>query len=408
MKFIAASLALYSLILLSGCRPSPEKLLATANKYHQNKKYKEADILYQKVIAKDKTNAEAYYREGLNLLAEGQPAQATRFLRRAIDLKPSNTDASSKLAEIYLTAYMSNPTRFKQLMPEVTDLTKKILQQDPNSFTGLRLQGLIAFSQRKLDDAIVSFAKANQVKPYSPEVIGWYAESLLMTNRQDEAQKLVRETLNHNKSWNGGYIFLYALAGKSNDRATQEAILREHVQNAPKDLSAIVQLADFLRQTDRFAEGEAVIKRVLDDKQAFPTGREVIGDYYMRAHKFDLAARQYEAGANEDDKNKLRYQQRIVAVNVAQGQNDQALSLARSLAASNPKDTVSNEMYARLLLTRLSADPGKTLTELKSLVQKDPGNPMLHIYLSQANLATNHFDVALAEANEALQQEAEE
>src|SRR3954447_22623996 len=142
MKFIAASLALYSLILLSGCRPSPEKLLATANKYHQNKKYKEADILYQKVIAKDKTNAEAYYREGLNLLEEGQPAQATRFLRRAIDLKPSNTDAASKLAEIYLTAYMSNPTRFKQLMSEVTDLTKKILQQDPNSFTGLRLQGL--------------------------------------------------------------------------------------------------------------------------------------------------------------------------------------------------------------------------------------------------------------------------
>src|SRR5947199_4591376 len=100
MKSIAASLAFCSLILLSGCRPSPEKLLATANKYHDNKKYKEADILYQKVIAKDKTNAKAYYRAGLNIMAEGQPGPANRFLRRARDLIPSNTEASTKLAEI--------------------------------------------------------------------------------------------------------------------------------------------------------------------------------------------------------------------------------------------------------------------------------------------------------------------
>ncbi|HEX4773552.1 MAG TPA: tetratricopeptide repeat protein [Bryobacteraceae bacterium] len=405
MKLIAASLAFCSLILLSGCRPSPEKLLATANKYHDNKKYKEADILYQKVIAKDKTNAEAYYRAGLNLLAEGMPGQATRFLRRAVDLKPSNTDASSKLAEVYLTAYMSNPARFKQLMPEVSELTKKILQQDPNSFTGLRLQGLIAFSDRKLDDAVAAFAKANQIKPYSPDVIGWYAESLLLLNRQDEAQKLVRETLNHNKTWSAGYLFLYALAGKSNDRATQEAILREHVRNDPKDTGAIVQLADFLRQTNRFDEGEAVIKRVLADKQAFPAAHEIVGDYYMRARKFDLATQQYEAGVNDDDKSKLRYQQRLVAVKVAEGHTDQALNLAKSLAAANPKDAVTNELYARLLLTGAGGDAGKTLAELKNLVQKDPGNPTLRLYLSQANLSTNHFDAAVSEANEALQAE---
>jgi tetratricopeptide (TPR) repeat protein len=407
MKLLLPSLALCSLVLVVGCRPSPEKLLATANKYHANKKYKEADILYEKVIAKDKTNAEAYYREGLNLLDEGDPVQATRFLRRAIDLKPSNSDASGKLAEIYLTAYMSNPTRFKQLMPEVTDLTKKILDRDPNSFAGLRLRGLIAFADRKLDDAIASFSKANQVKPYSPDVVGWYAESLVLSNRPDEAEKLVRETVDHNKAWSGGYMFLFALAGKNNDHARQEAILREHVQNAPKDPSAIVQLSDFLRQTGRVDEGETVIKTVLNDKQTFPVGREMVGDYYLRARKYDQATQQYEAGAKDDSKYALRYQQRIVAIDVAQGHNDKALALARTLSNANPKDATTNQMYARLLLqTGLAADATKSVTELKALVQKDPANPTLHLYLSQAYLATNQQDSALSEATEALQEEA--
>lgn len=380
--------------------------MATANKYHQNKKYKEADILYQKVIAKDKTNAEAYYREGLNLLDEGDPAQASRFLRRAVDLKPANSDASSKLAEIYLAAYMSNPERFKQLLPEVTDLTQRILQQNPDSFTGLRLQGLIALTAKKLDDAVAAFAKANQARPYSPELIGWYAESLLLLNRQDEAKQLVRDTIDHHKDWSGGYAFLFGLAGKANDRATQEAILREHVQNTPKDPAALAELADFLRQTGRYAEGEAVVRRTLSDKQAFPAAREMVGDYYMRGQKYDGAIQQYQAGEQENDKLRLRYQQRIIQVKVAQGNTADALALSRKLVADNPKDSVSNEMYSRLLLrTGLRSDASKSASEIKNLVQNDPKNPLLHLDLSQAYLAANRPDSALGEANEALQEE---
>ncbi len=93
MKYIFAFLSLAAMLFSAACTQSPEKLMATANKYHENKRYKEASILYQKVITKDKTNAEAYYREALNLLDDHQPIQAIGFLRRAIDLRPDNTDA---------------------------------------------------------------------------------------------------------------------------------------------------------------------------------------------------------------------------------------------------------------------------------------------------------------------------
>src|SRR5690242_3651637 len=143
MKYAFAIAPICAFLLVTGCAQSPQKLLATADKYHQNKKYKEASILYQKVIAKDKTNAAAYYGEGINLIDAGQPGEAAKYLRRALDLKPTNADAATKLAEIYLAAYAHNPRQYKSLLSDAQDLTTKMLQQDPNSFDGYRLQGLL-------------------------------------------------------------------------------------------------------------------------------------------------------------------------------------------------------------------------------------------------------------------------
>src|SRR5581483_1243595 len=159
MKYLFAFAPICALLFSTACTQSSERLLAAGNKYHAKAKYKEASILYQKAIAKDKTNAEAYYREGLNLLDGHDAVGAANFLRRAIDLKPDNIDAESKLAEIYLTAYATDPKRFKTLLPDVHDLTSKILQHQPNSFDGLRLQAFFFNDTATTEKALETFAK---------------------------------------------------------------------------------------------------------------------------------------------------------------------------------------------------------------------------------------------------------
>src|SRR3954471_2672042 len=84
MKHVPILAGLCALLFSSACSQSPEKLIATGNRYHNQKKFKEASILYQKAIAKDKTNAEAYYRQGLNLLDDGNPVEASKYFRRAV------------------------------------------------------------------------------------------------------------------------------------------------------------------------------------------------------------------------------------------------------------------------------------------------------------------------------------
>jgi len=414
MKFALTATAACVFLLSTACTQSPEKLIATGNRYHDRKKFKEASILYQKAIAKDKTNAEAYYREGLNLIdsAYQDPAaygEAVKYLRRAIDLKPENVDAETKLAEIFLAAYAANPKQGKTILAEIKDLDNKILQHDPNSFDGIRIQGMIHLAENDRPAALQSFAKANGIRPHSRELISWYAEALSQAQRGPEAETLVRDMLASDKTWAPGYDFLFLLYSRQNDKAKAEGILRERVKNDPASPVAVQNLANYLLATNRFDEGEAELKRVLNDKKGFPAGREMLGDFYMRSKKFDQAMQQYEAGLKEDTKNSVAYQQRIVTVYEATNRHNEAVQLAKKVADENPKDKAATEVYAALLLQNNSRDAvTKSVDDLKRMLQNNPNDGALHFQLSRAYFGIGQPDKALSEALEAIQNESKE
>ncbi len=405
MKYIFALATLCALLFSAACTQSPEKLLATANKYHQNKRYKEASILYQKVISKDKTNGEAYYREGVNLLDDHQPIQAMGFLRRAVDLQPKNTDAAVKLSEILLAIYASDTRKYRTMLDDVRDLSTKISANAPNSFESYRIGGLLDLADKNPDKAVEAFQKANALQPNSTELVGWYAETLVATNHRDQAIALVNDMISHDKTWGPGYDFLFMQYSRMNDSAKAEATLRNRVANDPMTPAGYVNLANYLVATNRFSDGETVIKKVLDDKKAFPSGHQLVGDFYVRSQKYDQALAQYKTGLSENPKQSVQYQDRIVAVDQMLGHNDEALRLAKEVSAKNPKDTTANEVYASLLLQRGSkADLTKSVDELKTLVQRNSSNAVLHLDLAKGYYGLGNVDGALSESLEALRQ----
>jgi tetratricopeptide (TPR) repeat protein len=406
MKQVLAFVSVCALFMASSCSQSSEKLLAAANKYHQSKKYQEASILYQKAIAKDKLNAEAYYREGLNLLDDHKVGEAVSFLRRAVDLRPSNADASTKLAEIYLTAYQADPKKYQSLLADVKDLDAKILARDKNSYDGLRLQALTMFSEGRLDECLPIFQQANKIKPYSRDLVGWYAQALSQAQKSDQAVSLVNDMLAHDKTWTQGYQFLFIYYGRLGDKEKAEASLRDHARNDPANETAISNYANFLAASKRVPEAESVIRQVLNDKKSFPAGHQIVGDFYVRTQQFDKAIAEYQAGTSQDPKNAVKYQERLVALQAYRNRPDEAAKMAKDLAQQNPKDASVNEMYASILLqTGQRADAAKSLQELKALVAKNPSDPILHLDLARAYFSLNERDKAMPEALEALHSE---
>ena len=403
MKFLLVTALFCAIVLSVGCAQSPEKLLATANKYHDNKKYEEASILYQKILVKDKTNAEAYYREGLNLLDQGKIREAVGYLRRAVDLQPANTDAETKLAEIYLTAYAQDPKRNKTLMPDIRDLDSKILQRDPNSYNGLRLEALIALSERDSDKALQIFDKANKVKPYSRDLVGWYAETLMQAGKDDQGIALLKDMLAHDKTWDQGYDFLFVRYARAGQKDKAEQVLRDRVVNHPTSAIGYENLANFLLGNNQYDQAQDEIKKVLADKKSFPNGQMMIGDFYVRAKKPELALAAYQQGEKDDPADDLKYKERIVALQAYSNHPDQALQLAKELVDKNPKDGSAAEMYAQILMqTGARGNMTKTLEDVKKLVQGNPGDAVLHLDLCRVYMAMNDREKAMPEVQEAL------
>ena len=400
-------LPICALLIASACSQSPQRLVAAGNRYHDKQKYREASILYRKAIAKDKKYAEAYYREGLNLLDQKQGADASRYLRRAVDLNPNNTDADIKLAEIYLDAYALDPKKFQTLLPEIKDLSANVLRHNPNDYHGVRLQAFVYLAGKDLPKAVETFQKANRLKPYSRDIVGWLAQSLAADNQFDQSEKLMREMIVRDKTWGPAYDFLFLQYGKRNRQNDAEQVLKERVANDPSSPIAYVNYGNYLVSHNRFPEGEAVMRRVLHDSKAFPNAHELVGDFYMRAGKLPQAVEEYKAGIKADAKHELAYQQRIVAALARGGAADpakknEAIQLAKKLAAEHPKDLTTNEMYASLLLeTGLSRDVQKSIEELKSLVEKNNTDAVLHLDLARGYYFEHNLDKALAEALEA-------
>lgn len=406
MKYLAVPALLALLLLSSACTQSPQKLVEAGNRYHAKKKYKEASILYQKALTKDKKNAEAYYREGLNLLDFGDVNGAASYLRRAVDLQPSNTDAETKLAEIYLMAYAHDANRFKQLLPDIKDLVDKVKKYQPGSFSGIRLEGLYDLAEHDDERALEAFEKANAIKPHSPDVVTWYAETLYKAKRVNEAEALELDMLAHDKKWGPGYDFLFVVYTQAGQKDKAMAILEQRVQNDPTSAVAIQNLANYQAMSGDYNAGEATAKRVLADPKAFPNGHGLLGDFYSRNHKYDQALQQYQAGVNDDPKDALVYKERVVDVDIAANRRDDALNLAHSIAKDNPKNLQANELYAGLLMQLGSRDAiSKSMAELTNLAKSNPDDPLLHLDLARAYFETNNQDKSLAEAQDVMHDE---
>ena len=106
---VSAVMAAVAMVSCGDSEASKRRLVEAGNKYYQSGKYREASIIYRKVIQKDPRYGEAYYRLALNEMKAGRYGDALRALRRASELQPGNEDAHTRLGDLYLALYLSDP-----------------------------------------------------------------------------------------------------------------------------------------------------------------------------------------------------------------------------------------------------------------------------------------------------------
>jgi len=395
------------LLVLAGCNRDPkvqaQRQLEQANKFFARGKYKEAAIMYKRALQKDMRFGEAYYRLGLTELKLGGYGDALRWLRRAVELQPTNTDAITKLADLYLLAATQPNNQQKLLLDEVKDLSGKLLQQNSESYDGHRLKGQLALMGRDPKAAIEEFEKANSIKPYQTDVVLVYFQALVLDNRFPEAEKLANDLIDKQKNYGLMYDMLYGQYLRKNDLPSAEAVLKRKLANNPTQARYVVQMAQFYFLNGKKAEMDQVMQQLNDEKK-FPDGHLVAGDFYMlRLQDYENARLQYEAAVKAFPKDKVIYQKRLVELFAVTGRGPQANEMLAQILKDNPKDSEAIGMRAALMLATGNRDQiNLAANDLQALVTKNPENHMFRFNLARAMVAKGELEPARLQLDEAI------
>jgi tetratricopeptide (TPR) repeat protein len=395
-----------SLLALSACNTDPkvqaQRYLENGNKFFAREKYKEASIMYRRALQKDGRFGEAFYRLGLTDLKLQAYTDAIRMLLRAVELQPNNSDAATKLADLYMVAALQNGPQTEQFLKEIKELADKLVTQNPKSFDGHRILGQLALVRRNPKDAIAEFEIANTIQPNQSDVVLVYFQALNAADRFPEAETLALNFLKKEKSYAPMYDGLYVEYVRRKRFQDAEELYKQKSANNPKNAGYVIQLASHYFYTKQRPEMVATLQR-LDDEKTFTEGHILAGDFYMRIREFDTAQKEFEAGEKASSKEKSSYQKKLVELFYASNRPKEANDLLAEIIKNDPKDSQAVEMRAAMLLQTGNRDQiNLAVNDLQSLVTKTPDNHVLRLELARALVARGDLEPAQLQLEEAI------
>jgi tetratricopeptide (TPR) repeat protein len=430
-------ITLVALLALASCKSNPEvaqkRYVESGDKYFNKGRYKEAAIQYRNAIRINPKYGLAHYKLALTALKMDPPdwAGAVNALRRASQVinpdQPEHWDAVVKLSELY----MALAPKDAQLMKEVEQNCKDLLDRNPDSFDGHRLTGdwkyLEAMEQyrvkrtdeasKEVDEALAEYRKADAVKPGDQGVTLQVADvmttkGLLLDKDQkgdvpaakiqfDAAERLYRQVIDRKKDYLPAYRKLYVLLWKQNRRAEAEQVLKAGFQSNPKEYGFLIWLAEQYLYEGRTSDVVAVLAQLKSKASDHPSAFRDAGDFYLRMGDPESAVREYRDGMAKDARNKATYEKRIVEVLARQNKMAEAKDVNDQILKDNPKDSDALGVKATLLLD--SGEVAAALPGLQQVVTRAPDNPVAHFNLGRAYLMHNEAENARQQFQKAIE-----
>ncbi len=401
--------ALLGLIIV-GCDSDPkvarQKYLETGNRYFKNEKYREAVIFYKRALQKDARFAEAYCQLGNAELKRGSAIEAMRALQRCVELDQNNTEAASKLAEIYLAAYSKSESKPKNLLKEIEAISKRLLDKDPKSFDGLRLRGFLKLADNDLKGALEDMQTADKLKPYQKELATVLFQVMIQSGQTAEAIAYINRAIESDKANAANYDILYAEYARKEMIPEAEEILKRKIAALPKTPVLRMQLAAHHFAAKQYDRMQTVLDEVLKigkETKDIEMARMLVGEFYFKIRDFERALKQFEAGATEQADKKHDYQKRIVETYIYMNKKTDAVRLVEEILKENPKDNDAVAMRASLSLQSGTKDQvDSAVSDLQTAVSRAPQNHVMRLNLAKAHLARGDGDQARVQLVEAL------
>jgi tetratricopeptide (TPR) repeat protein len=410
LSFRAVTPVLLVALTLISCQRdravAKKQYVESGNKYLARGRFKEAVIQYQNAVKIDPRYGPAHYKLGGVYLKLKPPSVALSIkeFRNAVELLKDNQayqeeykDSIVQLSQLELVFLNKD----KQTMEDVQGYCDELLKKDPNSFDGFRLTGNFDFTRAGqeadptvaatlLDSAMDNYRKAEAIKPDDLGVALQMGLILRGQKRYAEAEPYFRKMIDKDKTAYPAYTNLYQTYMAEQKVDAAEALLKEAVQNNPKEHQYLERLAYHYGALGRRDDMLNVLTQIKAHAKDFDAVNQVVGDFYLRIGDAESALREYREGILKDAKHKSTYQHSIIFVLLSQGKRAEAAEVNNQILKENPKDPDAKSLEATFLLDQ--GDVNTALTQLQAVVTTAPDNAVAHYQLGRAYLASRRID----------------
>jgi tetratricopeptide (TPR) repeat protein len=314
---------------LSACSKSPEKYLASGDKYFKSGKYNEAILEYRNAVARNPRLARAHYQLALALLANQSLRDAFKELQETVDLDPGNVEAQLQLAPMLIEA-----KRFDDAKAAVN----KVLSADPNNARAHAILGDQLASKGDADRAIAEYRTAIKLDPRRVESYSSLGAFYMSQGKLSEAEDV------------------YKQANESN----------------PQSVQARLDLGKLYFFQRKFAQAEAEMNAASRLSPKDPLPSLMLTDVYIAEGNLPEAERvstQLKAIAPDDP----RGYRSLAIFFRSTGQQEKAVTELRSMKSSRPKDKWVSGYLAETLLDLNRVNEASA--PVHDLLSADAGDP---------------------------------
>ena len=383
--------ALVIAISSSGCSPEAKKArhLQRGEEYLAEGKQQEAIIEFLNVIQLDENDPVATQRLAVTLYETGQLGPAFRYLQRAAEFDPDDTDVRVKLAMIYL---------YSGQREEAREEAGAVLEKGSGNLDALTIFVDTAATPGEIDGAILRLDRARD--EHEGRAQYHLARGVLHIRKQEieEAEAAFQEAARREPDSPDAHLALGNFYLLTRDLEKAESEFDQAADVAPTRSEAQIRVVDFYRLLGRTEEANKKLDRLVEDAPDFLPAWQRIATYSFGDENFDRCEKALNHLLENNPRN-AEALQLMANVHRLRGEKEEAAERFRE-AIAVVQDIVQRRPQmgsAQLRLAQMHIRLGETeqaRTALETIGELAP-SAAATILLAELDVRTGRYDDAI-------------
>ncbi|WP_413678366.1 tetratricopeptide repeat protein [Prochlorococcus sp. MIT 0916] len=266
-------------------KPSKEKLIKQALKFHSQGNISEAEKYYKSFINHGYKDHRVFSNYGILLQADGKLKEAELLTREATLLRPDFADSHNNLGGIL---------RDLGKLKEAELSIKRAITLKPNLSEAYYNLSNILIGLKKPKEAEIATRKAIEIKPNFAEAYNNLGIILNSFGNLKDAEIAHRKAIKHKPSYAEAYSNLGGILKNLNNLKEAESLTRKAIKLKPNYADAYYNLGCILSAAGKLKEAEICHRKAIEIKPSFVEAHNNLGNTLGDLNKLEEAQKSYK------------------------------------------------------------------------------------------------------------------